>query len=212
MFIISMNGFITESVSKLYDGFGTALYLLGLVFSTRLMHLFIIKYLGYPGLFIFSLLLLALGIFLLARGIVNVQDENKCATYGISAGVILWQVLQFLNLAEELGFYRVIPLIIWGIAALLLMIFWRKIGWVTFRFFSLVFLLMWAGSFLIKTSELIQGWTTGWTLVFYSVRMISLVGTLLFTWWIIFHSPTSMQRKISAVGLAFCAMLAGLWF
>lgn len=54
-----MNGFITESVSKLYDGFGTALYLRGLVFSTCLMHLFINKYLGYAGLFIFSLLLLA---------------------------------------------------------------------------------------------------------------------------------------------------------
>lgn len=74
-----------------------------------------------------------------------------------------------------------------------------------------MFLLTWADSFLIKISELIQGWTTAWTLLFYSIRMTSLVGTQVFTWWIIFHSPTSMQRKISAVGLAFCALLAGLW-
>jgi hypothetical protein len=210
--MIGMNGFITESVSKLYDGFGTALYLLGVVFSTRLMNLFVNKYLRFPGLFIFSLLLLAIGIFLLARGVVGGLDDNKQATYGISAGVLIWQAPTFLNLSNGIGFYTIYGLIIWGVTTLFLALFWRRISWVSIRFFILVFLGMWAGSFLIQASELLQGWTTAWTFVFYSVRLASLAGTLVFTWWIIFHSPTSMQRKISAVGLAFCAMLAGLWF
>lgn len=210
--MIAMNGFITESVSKLYDGFGTALYLLGLVFSSRLINLFAIKYLGYPGLFIFSLLLLAIGFLLLGQGVIRNLDENKQAAYGICAGVLLWQAPTFLDLFNILGFYNLTVLIILSIFALLLVWLWQRIHWISIRFCILVFLGMWAGSFLIHANELIHGWTNAWTLVFYCIRMASLAGTLVFTWWIIFRSPTSMQRRISGVGLAFCAMMAGLWF
>jgi len=207
-----MNGFITESVSKLYDGFGTSLFLLGLVFSTRLMNLIFNKYFGYPGLFIFSLILLLIGILLLARGVVRDLDENKQATYGLSAGVLLWQAPAFLHLTNELGLFNSFAIMAFGLVALFLILFWRRINLVAIRFFGLVFLGMWGGSFLISNGEFMHGWNTPQVFMFFAVRLASLAGILVFTWWIIFRSSNSMQRKVSAIGLAFCAMLAGLWF
>jgi hypothetical protein len=99
-----MNGFINESVSKLYDGFGSVFYLLALYFATRLVYLPVAHAFGKPGVFIYILFLLAVGIFMLARSLVTDKEETRLATYGLTAGVLLWHVMQFSRLAGFFGF------------------------------------------------------------------------------------------------------------
>jgi len=207
-----MNGFITESVSKLSDGFGTALYLLGLVFSTRFLNRVIEKYFGYTGFFIFTLLLLVLAIFSLGRGISKDQDDPNSAGYGITSGVLLWQVLIFFSLIGNLRIFSIPVMILWAIAGLITLMSWRKISSKTIRFFLLVFLMMWGGFIFIEGNNLAFNWQPIWNLVFFSGRLAALAGTLVFSWWIVFKSVNSENRKIAGVLLGFSAMLAGLWF
>ena len=206
-----MNGFITESVSKLYDGFGTAFYVLGLVFSTRLLNLAVEKYLGYPGKFIFILLLLVLAMLSLEKGISKRQEEPNSAGYGITSGVLLWQAVQFFSPIWQPQVFSFPSLILWGIVCLITMIFYRKMDSLSIRFFVLVFLLMWGGFLFIEGNNLVINLQPLWKQIFFSGRLAALAGTLMFTWWIVFKSVDSANRKTAGIFLAVCAMLASLW-
>lgn len=207
-----MNGFITESVSKIYDGFGTAAYLLMVTFTTRLLYLPIEEAFGRPGVFIFILLLLATGIFMLGRAFAAEKDENRLAFNGLTAGVLLWQVTRFSNRIGEIGLFNQTGWLIWLTFLLVVLVLWRRIFPVGLRFFSMTFLLLWAGLLYTTTGDLLQTWPPVLIVAYHSVRAIALVGILILTWWIAFRTINPSQRKTCAVLLAFCAMLAGTWF
>jgi hypothetical protein len=207
-----MNGFITESVSKIYDGFGTAAFLLMLTFSTRLLYLPIEKSFGQAGVFIYILLLLAAGIFMLGKALVTDKDENRLAFNGLTAGVLLWQVTRFSNLIGDIGLFNQAGWLIWLTFLLIVVILWRRIFPVGLRFFSMTFLLLWAGLLYTNSGELILSWPAVLIVAYHSVKAAALIGILILTWWIAFRTFNPNQRKACAVLLAFCAMLAGMWF
>jgi|GEM_PF-823260 len=207
-----MNGFVTESVSKIYDGFGTTAYLLMLTFTTRLIYLPTEEAFGRPGVFIYILLLLAIGVFMLGRALAAGNDENRLAFNGLTAGVLLWQVTRFSNRIGEIGLFTQTGWLIWLIFLLIVVVLWKRIFPTGLRFFSMTFLLLWVVLLYANTSEMLQSWLPVLIVAYLSVKAIALIGILLLTWWIAFRTINPSQRKTCAVLLAFCAMLAGMWF
>jgi hypothetical protein len=207
-----MNGFINESVSKLYDGFGSVFYLLALYFATRLVYLPVAHAFGKPGVFIYILFLLAVGIFMLARSLVTDKEETRLATYGLTAGVLLWHVMQFSNLMGNSGLFGQTGWLFWLLFLLIAIVLWRKVFLVGMRFFVLVYLLMWAGMLYVNTQNLLISWPPVLVATYHAVRVIALAGILVFLWWIVFRTFTPVQRKACAVGLAFCGLLAVMAF
>ena len=188
------------------------LILLLLTFAPRLVYLPIEQAFGRPGVFMFILILLATGIFMLARALTPGKDENRLAFNGLTAGVLLWQVTRFSNLIGEIGLFEQTGWLIWLTFTLIVAVLWRKVFPIGLRFFSITFLLHWAGLLYTNTSNLLHTWPPVLVVSYLSVRVIALIGILLLTWWIAFRTVNSSQRKACAVFLAFCAMIAGNWF
>ncbi len=207
-----MNGFISESTSKISDGFGTAFFILVLYLSTRFVYPFVESTFAKPGVFIYILILLAAGIFMLARALLAGRQEAQWADAGLSAGVLLWQVTQFSNLLGNSGLFGQSGWLFWLMAILITTVLWRKVIPVGLRFFILVYLLLWAGLLYTNTLPLITGWPPVFIVSYHAVQALALAGVLVFLWWIVFRTSTAVERKVCALGLAFCVMLGASLF
>ena len=207
-----MNGFISESTSKISDGFGTAFFILVLYFATRFLYPLVETTFGRPGAFIYILILLAVGIFMLARALLAGREDTQLADAGLTAGVLLWQVTQFSNLLGGSGLFGQSGWLFWLMAVLITTVLWRKVLPVGLRFFMLVYLLMWVGLLYANTLSLITGWPPVFIAAYHAVRVVALLGVLVFLWWIVFRTSTAVERKVCAVGFAFCVLLGVLTF
>lgn len=207
-----MNGFISESTSKISDGIGTAFYMLVLYFSTRLVYPFVETTFGKPGVFVYILILLAAGIIMLARALLTGRQDAQLADAGLTAGVLLWQVTQFSNLLGGSGLFGQSGWLFWLMAVLITTVLWRKVLPIGLRFFMLVYLLLWVGLLYANSLVLITGWPPALIVAYHAVRGAALTGVLVFLWWIVYRSVNVVQRKVCAVGLAFCVLLGLLNF
>jgi hypothetical protein len=202
-----MNGFISESTSKISDGFGTAVYLFTLHISTRFLYSLIDKSSIKPGEFVFILLPVALGVFMLVRAFTGTRPVEQRADAGLAAGALLWQVTLFVYLLISGGLFEYISWVIWLLGVLSTIVLWPRILSLGLRFFTLVYLLMWAGTLYVDLLAFISGWPTIFIAIYHAVRMAALAGVLVFLWVIVYRSSNSMQRKVCGVGLAFCVLL-----
>ena len=207
-----MNGFISESTSKISNGFGTAFFILVLYFATRFLYPLVETTFGRPGAFIYILILLAAGIFMLARALLAGREDAQLADAGLTAGVLLWQVTQFSNLLGGSGLFGQSGWLFWLMAVLITTVLWRKVLPIGLRFFMLVYLLMWVGLLYTNTLSFITGWPPVFIATYHAVRVIALLGVLVFLWWIVFRTSTAVERKVCAVGFAFCVLLGVLTF
>jgi hypothetical protein len=207
-----MNGFITESTSKISDGFGTAVFILLLYSSTRLIYTPVETIFGKPGAFIYILLLLAAGIFMLARALLAGRIDAQLAVSGLGAGVLLWQVTRFSSQVGDSGLFGQSGWLFLLMAALITTVLWRRVLPIGLRFFMLVYLLLWAGQLYASALPLISGWPPMFIMPYRAVWVAALVGILVFLWGIVFRTFNAVQRKGYAVGLAFCVLLAASLF
>jgi membrane protein insertase Oxa1/YidC/SpoIIIJ len=76
----------------------------------------------------------------------------------------------------------------------------------------LVYLLMWVGLLYANTLSLITGWPPVFIAAYHAVRVVALLGVIVFLWWIVFRTSTAVERKVCAVGFAFCVLLGVLTF
>ncbi len=207
-----MHGFITESVSKIYDGFGTTGYLLMVIFGTRLIYLPIEKLLGKIGIFVYVLLLLGLGTYMLGRSLLTGRDKNHLVFDGMTAGVLFWQAVQFSDLTLESEKFNTIGWLVWFVVLILVISLWRKVLPTGLGYFLLEFLLLWGGLLYLRTNTYIVEWSPLLVAGYRSIRAIALIAILFLLWWIAFRTQRITQRQTCGILLAFCAMLAGLWF
>lgn len=207
-----MNGFISESTSKISNGFGTAFFILVLYFATRFLYPLVETTFGKPGAFIYILILLAVGIFMLARALLAGREDAQLADAGLTAGVLLWQVPQFSNLLGGSRLFGQSGWLFWLMAVLITTVLWRKVLPIGLRFFMLVYLLMWVGLLYANTLSFITGWPPVFIAAYHAVQVIALLGVLVFLWWIVFRTSTAVERKVCAVGFAFCVLLGVLTF
>jgi hypothetical protein len=207
-----MHGFITESVSKIYDGFGTAGYLLMVTFGTRLIYLPIEKLLGKTGIFVYVLLLLALGTYMIGRSLMSGRDKNRAVFDGMTAGVLFWQVVQFSELTLESEKFNLFGWLVWFGLLIVVGTLWKKILPTGLGYFLLEWLWLWGGFLYLRTDAYIIDWPSLLIAGYRSIRAVALVAILFLIWWIAFKTQKITQRQTCGIFLAFCAMLAGLWF
>jgi hypothetical protein len=207
-----MNGFITESTSKISDGFGTTLFLLALYSATNITYPPVVSSFGRPGVFAYILILLGIGIFMLQRSIAGHGQEEKHSGSGLTAGLLLWQVTRFSNLLGNIGLFNQTGYLVWLMVFLMTLVLWKKLLPLGIKYFTLTFLCHWLGILLVNSQTLIESASPVVQASWLAFRVLGAVGIFVFIGWIVFKAFTPTQRKFCGLGLYFCILLTGLWF
>lgn len=207
-----MNGFITESVSKISDGFGSALKLMAFMLITTFALIPIKSLFGLTGIVVLLLILVLLSAFYLHRSVRNKVEDSQKAWYGMAAGVLLWQVTRYLPEIPGLGWLDRIGFLYWTLLALVTLLLWKRVLPIGLRFLLLAFLLNWIGRLYIVSLETVNYGSGIIPTVYPYLRYLGLAGMMVNIWWIVTRSRNSIERKYGGLALYFCAMLTFLFF
>ncbi len=207
-----MSGFITESVSKISDGFGSTLKMLAFMGLTTLTVIPIRTWFGLTGVIVLLILLLLLAVFYFFRSLRHQLEKSQKAWCGMAAGVLLWQVTRYLPEVTGMGWLDEIGILYWLGLACLTGILWRKVLPTSVKFTLLTFLLNWIGHlYLIWMRNPLTQLSLITTLVPY-IRYLGILGVPVVIWWMVTRSRSSMQRRYAGLILYFCVLLSLLAF
>ena len=207
-----MNGFITESISKISDGFGSAIKLLLLMLITTVAVIPIRTLFGLAGVIVLLILLAGLAIFYCYRSFRNQLEDSQKAWCGMAAGVLLWQLTRYLPEVPGMGWLDEIGLAYWAGLALLTIVLWKMALPTGLRLLLLTFLLNWIGRLYLgslKSTAILPGFLST---VFPYLRYFGILGVVISIWWIVMRSRNSMERKYGGLALYFCVLLTFLFF
>ena len=207
-----MNGFVTESVSKISDGFGSALKLFLLMLLTTLAITPIKSLFGLSGVIGLLVLLFLLAGYYSYQSLRNQVDESKKAWCGMAAGVLLWQVTRYLPEISGFGWLDKIGVLYWIGLTLITVILWKKVLPTGLRFLFLTFLLNWIGRIYLASFEMTKLWPGLLSSIFPYLRYLGIAGIIASVWWIAARSRNSMERKYGGLILYFCVLLTFLFF
>ncbi len=207
-----MNGFINESVSKIADGIGGALQLLLMLAFTSLVFLPITQTLNTFGTVLYLLILFAGGVFFLYRSLAPNQTDAHRASAGMLSGLLLWQILNHSGLTSRLGLFASNGVLIWLIAALVIVFMWIKVFPLGLRFFTLLLLLNWLGKLYVTRFALHGNWPALLEMVLNAIRYLGILGIGASVWFILFRSRSVLERKYGAAALYFFVLLSFLLF
>lgn len=207
-----MNGFVTESVNKIADGFGSALKLLLVAVLTSLAFIPVKTYLGSFGIIGLLILFLFLAVIYLRRSVNKQEDERTSAWCGMLAGAMFWQVTRFLPEVPGLEWFSMTGLAYWTGASLLTLLLWKKVLSTGIRFLLVTFLLNWIGwlySFYYPRASLWPGMVAS---TYQSLHYLGILGALASIWWIVTRSRNSIERRYGALALYFFVLFSFLFF
>lgn len=207
-----MNGFITESVSKIADGFGSALKLLAFVVLTTLAFIPLKTHLGLYGVLGLLVVLLLLSLFYIYRSFNPGFEARQKAWCGMAAGALLWQVTRYLPEIPGWGWVSKAGILYWTGAALLTLVLWKNVLNVGGKFTVLTFLLNWIGGIYLATLDRAGVWPQFIAQVYASAHYLGILGILFSIWWIVMRSRNSLERKYGGLALYFSVLFTFLFF
>ncbi len=207
-----MSGFITESVSKISDGFGSAVKLLVFVLLSTLAVTPIRSLFGLYGVIGLILLLFLLAIYYLYSSIRGQFEETRKAWCGMASGVLLWQVTRYLPEIPGLGGLDRIGILYWLGLLLVTMLLWKRVLNTGLKFLLTTFLLNWLGHLYLIYIKPSANWPGVFATVYPYLRYLGIVGVVFVIWWIVTRSQNSIQRKYGGLALYFCVLLTFLFF
>lgn len=208
----TMNGFITESVSKISDGFGSAIKLLAFVLLTTLAVIPIKTYLGLTGILCLLGLLLILAAYYFYSSLRHQVNDTKKAWCGMAAGVLLWQITRFLPEVPGMGWLDRIGWVYWIGLALITVLLWKRFLPIGSRFLLLTFLLNWIGRLYLASIDSGMLSSGFFAPVYANLRYLGLAGIVVSIWWIVTRSRNSVERKYGGLALYFSVLLTFLIF
>lgn len=207
-----MQGFITESASKITDGLGSTLKLLTVAAATSLLFVPIARaqspflkaaYLG---------LLLIGGVYFLYRSLAPAATDPARASNGMLSGVLLFQLLHYSGLTQKWGLLDTRGYLIWLAAVLVVGLLWRRVFPTGLRFLLLLVLLNWLGSLYSASGASVGAWGQAWVIGFKSLRYLGAAGIAVTLWFILLKSGNALQRKYGAALLYFFVLFTFLFF
>jgi hypothetical protein len=207
-----VSGFITESVSKISDGFGSAIKMLALVGLTALAIIPVRSLFGLAGVVGLSVLLFLLSVYYFYRSLRNQMEDQQKAWCGMAAGVLLWQVTRYLPEVPGWGWLDKIGFLYWMGLFILTILLWKKVLPIGLKFMLSTFLLNWIGRLYLKYLDNINLWPRTIALIFPYLRYLGILGILVSIWWIAMRSRNSIERKYGGLALYFCVLLTFLFF
>ncbi len=207
-----MNGFITESVSKLSDGIGNSIRLLLLYFITTLIYLPLDAFFHQIGVLIYILILLALAVFELQRSLAVRTSDSKRAWNGMAAGVYFWQVIRFTTEITSIKLFQQAGIIFWVMTALIVATLWAKILPVGIRTAMFTLLVSWLGKIYTVGYGYLSNWAPFVVFGYQSLRyIVGLLGILLL-FYIVVKSENAASRSYAAILIFFSILFSFLLF
>lgn len=198
--------------SKLYDGVLPALVMILLTLLFNLLFMPVQIVFGTPGLLIYTLIILAGGVYSLGKCVQMRFDEITRAWYGVISGLLLWFAV---NTAGRLGesFVSIeVEAVILILAVLVVATLWKTVFPLGLRFLAAVFLVDWTlrfwlgiHAFLAESFEFFQ-----WS--YYLTGFISLSGLIFFLMWMFSRAESRVHHLWAAVGIWFCTLMVMIVF
>jgi hypothetical protein len=207
-----MSGFITESVSKISDGFGSALKLLAFLLLTTLAITPVKALFGLVGVIGLIFLLCLLTGFYTYKSLRNQADDTHKAWCGMAAGVLLWQVTRYLPEIPGLGWLDQIGVLYWIGLAVLTLLLWKKVLTTGLKFLLLTFLLNWIGRLYLASLGMLPLMPRFLSTVYPYFHYLGFIGIVASIWWIVMRSRSSIERKYGGLALYFFVLLSFLLF
>ncbi|HOG80623.1 MAG TPA: hypothetical protein PK454_12790 [Anaerolineaceae bacterium] len=203
---------ITETQKSIaQDGLLPILAMLLLVLLTELLVHPILKQFGTSGLLVYTLGLLALGMYFLDRTISPSIPECQRAWHGMVGGLLTWSFIWLNDQTSQILISQSAAL--WMLTfSLVVAALWRRVLPIGVRFFFLVFTMNWGARMLLQAESILgQFWPvfqqiydfTGYIAIFFAV-----IGLL----WIIFRARQRIMRMWIGVWVWFAILVALLAF
>lgn len=207
-----MQGFITESASKITDGLGSTLKLLAVAAATSLLFMPVnqadspILRTAYIGMLLLG------GVYFLYRSLVPATSDAVRASNGMLSGLLLFQVLRFSGLTQKWGLLDTRGYLIWLVAVLVVGLLWRRAFPTGVRFLVLLVLLNWLDNLYTASGASAADWGLVWQIGFKSLRYLGAAGIAVTLWFILLKSGNALQRKYVAALLYFFVLFTFLFF
>jgi hypothetical protein len=155
---------------------------------------------GMPGLLIYILGLLAVSMFFFQQSLSVRHADIERAWYGISGGLLAWTVAEA---NTRIGIPLPVPagLIPMMMISIIVALLWRRYLPVGTRFFSLTFIINWAGFLLVNIQEWLAYLSPVFTLFYRGTGVLALLASVVIVFWILFQSQRRIQRAGAALAL-----------
>ncbi len=194
-------------VSKLRDGLLPAIVLILLVVVPSFLIPPIQNMFGRPGLLVYMLTILTIGVFLLAASLHEGQPITRRAWYGLSGGMFTWMATEVTDRLSGAGLTSLNAVPFFLIIGLIIAILWRRVLPLPVRWFMLVFFLNWVSRFIVAGEQFLVGYFPQATLAYLATAVVGVLGTLTALIFIIWRSRDRIQRMRAAVWLWFSVLL-----
>lgn len=194
-------------VSKLRDGLLPALVMLLLIVVPSLLMLPIQTRFGRPGLLVYMLVLLMLGMILLERSLHEDRPIIRRAWYGQAGGMLTWMATEVTDRLSETGLISLDAVPFFLILGLVIAILWRRVLPLPARWFVLVFFLNWSSRLIISGEKFVVGYFPHLRLIYPITIGIGSVGALACFFVIMWRSRNRLQRIQAAIGLWISTLL-----
>jgi hypothetical protein len=195
--------------SKLVDGLLTPfiLVLLSVLLALLIRPIEIIF--QRPGLLIYTVILLALGILSLERCLVPRYPEEIRAWWGMVGGLLTWAVIEMSNFIGAHGLTNDTGMVSLMLVGLVVGVLWRSILPLGVKFFAIALLGGWVGHLglyyvgILVNMNPVQGGLG----VFPMISIVILGLALIILLWIFIQSKTRLSRLWGALFFWICVML-----
>lgn len=194
-------------VSKLRDGLLPALVLVLLVIVFSVLIPLFEQSLKRPGLLVYMLFLLTLGVLFLASALHEDQPLIRRAWYGLCGGMITWMATEVADRLGQSGLTSINAIPYFLIIALIVAILWRRVLPLPVRWFSLVFFLNWVSRFIVAGESTLVTYFPQANLMYLITAGVGGAGMLAASVYIIWRSRDRVQRMRMAVWLWFSTLL-----
>ena len=202
----NMNGFITESASKISDGIFNAIKLLLFYALTSLLLVPVEYYFHRPGMLIYIFLLLAVAGFYLQRALtVRISDPLR-AWYGMEAGLLFWQVIRFTADLGSIQIFQQTGMIFFVMVVIITVTLWKKILPIGVRSAMAVMLICWLGKLYQMGYTYLINWPPFVYFSYESLRFFAGGAGLVALLFIIYRSRDLNSRIYGAI-IVFASVL-----
>lgn len=198
--------------SKLYDGIFPALVMILLTLLFSLLFLPVEIVFGLPGLLIYTLVILAGGVFALGKCIQMRFNEITRAWYGVVSGLLLWFAVNTAGRLGEAAVSMEVQAVMLLLATLVIMTLWKTVFPVGLRFLVLVFLINWTLRFWLSVHAFLAVDFEFFRWSYYFSGFIALSALIFFLMWMFFKAESRIHHLWAAVGVWFCALLVMIIF
>lgn len=193
-------------VSKLRDGLLPALVMLLLIIVPSFLMLPIQNRLGRPGLLVYMLFLLMLGIILLERSLHDNRPIIRRTWYGLAGGMLTWMATEATDRLSGAGLVSLNAVPFFLIIGLVVTILWRRVLPLPAQWFVLVFFLNWVSRFIVSGEQFAMGFFPEARWVYILSIGLGIAGALASLFSIVWRSRERLQRMRAAIALWFSVL------